>query len=170
MLKVSLLVFGFCLSFAPLVLLAEDAGIDNPPPPCCPRSPGILGEASPIMIQGQFTVSTGMLEAQGINRKQFVDRLSAAFFPNTSADVVVSTKTTVSRNSTNSPNLKLGNQDLPAPGSGLIAIEETLIYRIPLYAVSDGDFEAMEQVGLTDGSIQIVIKFVKGTSLSSNTQ
>src|SRR3974377_1638251 len=113
MLKVSLLVFGFCLLISPTALKAQDPGKGDDPPPCCPRAPGYLGEPGSMILQGEFTVSTAMLEAQGINRKQFLDRLSAAFFPNTSADVVVSTKTTLSRNSITSPNLGLGTRDPP---------------------------------------------------------
>jgi hypothetical protein len=168
MLKVSLLVFGFCLLTTPIALFAQEPPKD-PPPPCCPRSPE-FPQMSPVVIQGQFLVSTGMLEAQGITRKQFVDRLSAAFFLDKPADVVLSTKTLVSQPSLNGPNARLGRQNLDAGGRGLIAVEETAYYRIPLYGLNAADFEGMEQLGLTDGTIQIKIKFVKGASLGSNTQ
>jgi len=170
-LKVSLLVFGFCLFAMPLYLPAQDGGkVDPPIPPCCPRSPGMLGQVGPMTLQAQFSVSTGLLEAQGISRRQFADRLSAAFFAGTAVDVLVFTKTTVSQNSPDNPNAPLGKQNLDAGGQGLIAIEETRTYRIPFYGLNAADFEAMDQIGLTDGTIQVTIKFVKGSSLSSNTQ
>jgi hypothetical protein len=169
MLKVSLLAFGFCMLIMPIALFAQDPG---PIPPCCPRSPDLPGESqmNPLVIQGQFLVSTGMLESQGITRMQFINRLSASFFPDKPVDVVLSTKTLVSQPSLNGPNARLGRQNLDAGGQGLIAIQETLFYRIPLYGLNAADFEGVEQLGLTDGTIQITIKFVKGTSLGSNTQ
>jgi hypothetical protein len=171
MLRVSLLVFGFCLLATPIALFAQDPPRD-PPPPCCPRSPVFPGvdQISPAVIHGQFLMSTGMLEAQGITRKQFIDRLSATFFLDKPADVILSTKALVSQPSLNGPNARLGRQNLDAGGQGLIAIEETSYYRIPLYGLNAADFEGMEQLGLTDGTIQIKIKFVKGASLGSNTQ
>jgi hypothetical protein len=173
MLRVSLLVVGLCLFVTPIVLVAQNgANVDPPPPICCPRAPGLPGGefVSPLVIQGQFTVSLGMLEAQGISRKQFVDRMSIALFPNKSADVVISTKTMVSQTSLNGPDARLGRQNPDASGQGLIAIQETMFYRIPLYGLNDSDFDGMEQLGLTDGRIQITIKFVKGASLDTNTQ
>jgi hypothetical protein len=169
MLKVSLLVFGFCLLATPIALFAQDQ--HDPPPPCCPRSPEFPGsQMSPVVIQGQFLVSTGMLEAQGITRKQFIDRLSATFFPDKPADVVLSTKTLVSQPSLNGPDARLGRQNLDASGQGLFAIQQTMFYRIPLYGLNAADFDAVEQLGLTNGTILIMIEFVKGTSLGSNTQ
>jgi hypothetical protein len=169
MLKVSLLVFGFCLLATPITLFAQDGGgTIDPPPICCPQSPDFPGGS--LVIQGQFLVSTGMLDAQGITRKQFIDRLSATFFPDKPADVVLSTKTLVSQPSLNGPNARLGRQNLDAGGQGLIAIQETLYYRIPLIGLNAADFEGVEQLGLTDGTIQITVRFVKGTSLGSNTQ
>jgi hypothetical protein len=171
MLRVSLLVFGLCILAAPIALMAQD-GSGETPPVCCPRSPELPGgdQINPVIIQGQFTISTGMLEAQGISRKQFVDRMSATFFPNKSADVVFSMKTTVTQTSLDGANAGLGRQNLDTGRQGLIAIQQTLFYRIPLYGLNAADFEAVEQLGLTDGAIQFTIKFVRGASLNSNAQ
>ncbi len=153
---VSLVIFGFLMMLAPMSLLAQ-----NDPPPCCPRGTGaaIQNQAGSLVAGGQLFVTTDMLQSHGITKREFVESLSMSMFAGKTVDLLLSVKSTT-------------NQPKPVDmigSSSLVAVEETRVYRVPLYSLEAEQLEAMDQFGLTDGVAQLTVKFVKSDSIKSQT-
>ena len=160
---VSLVTIGSFMLLAPLALMAQN---DPPPPPpgCCPRGTEVAGQsqAGAPVAKGQLLISTGMLQAQGITKREFAERLSMSIFAGKAVDLVLSVTTTSNR-----PGL---TGAVMAPVSqALVAVQETRFYRVPLYSLDAQQLEALNQFGLTDGTVQIMVKFIKSESIESDT-
>jgi len=138
----------------------------DPPPPCCPRSPGILpGETqttlqSPTMT-ARFVVTQGMLQSHRLTRRQFVDRLLQGLLPAGNVDILVYDKVSLDQliPAIDSPNFNRGRQAL--------LVQETRIFRIPLADVTVGEFEGLDHIALTDGEFSIEIRFVAAGPIDS---
>jgi hypothetical protein len=116
-------------------------------------------------VQGQLLVSSSLLQSQGITRQQFAERLSASLFPGRIVDVVLSSRSFVVRPAQSASGAGSANQNLEADGPSLIAIQETAIYRVPLRGMAAESLDSIDQFGLSDGELQITIKFVNSASL-----
>ncbi len=153
------LLFVLCfVLLVPASLLAQ--GTSDPPPACCPRGPEGTGQnpnGSPI-ARGQILITTGMLQAQGITRREFVERLSVSIFAGRQVDLVWSLRST-----TNSQ-IKPVNLISGAALSGLVAVQETRYYRVPLFSLETEQLESLDQFDLTDGTVQFTVKFIRSTS------
>ncbi len=162
--KVSHVAFVFCMLCMPYALMAQ--GLD-PLPICCPPSPVVAGEnqKDPLAVQGQLLISSSMLQTQGITRRQFADRLSMSLFPGRSVDVILSSRSFVARPALSGSSTGSANQNQEAGLPSLIAIQETAIYRVPLQGMAAEALDSIDQFGLSDGEVQITIKFVNSASL-----
>jgi len=161
-LQVSLLVLLIGLVLLPSTLLAQD----GTPPPCCGPKPPTYGMAisNPTASDGSFTVSVDVLQSQGITRSQFVDRLSQALFPEKSADILVYSVT----QTTSGQDARSQGFQMDSAAQGLIAMRQTLIYRLPRWTISSEELDKLDKVGLTDGQFSVTISFTKNMLLESN--
>ena len=151
---------GFIL-LAPIGLMAQVP--DPPPPPCCPRGSEVVGQTqvSPLVAKGQLIITNGMLQAQGITKREFVERLSTTMFPGKTVDLLLTVISTV-----NQP----GSGEIARAGypQGLVTVQETRVYRVPLYSLDSAQMESLEQFGLTDGVGQLTVKFVETDAVKGN--
>jgi len=160
-LNVCLVVLLFFMMLAPITLFAQTT---PPEPVCCPRGPEVVGQNQPgsLIIKGQLFITTGMLQSQGITKREFLERLSVSVFAGKAVDLVVSVKSTI-----NQP--RQGGIFAAAGFQGLVSVQETRVYRVPLYGLEPEKLEALDQFGLTDGLAQLNVKFVKDDSFESET-
>lgn len=149
---------------SPIALIAQ--GDPPPQPGCCPRGPEAAGQdqTGSLVARGRILISTGMLQAQGITKREFVERLSVSIFAGKQVDLVLTVRSSADR-------LRPGSLSsvYDAPVQGLMAVHETRVYRVPLYSLEAEQFEALEQFGLTDGVVQLTVRFIKSSSLESDT-
>lgn len=111
-------------------------------------------------LQGQLVFSEEMLQLQGITRSQLIDRLSENLFPNKAVDLILLSKHTVTQ-----PNLA---QLSGLAGRSLIAVQETLFYRTPRYAITTEQLDKLNQLGLTDGTMYVMVKFAGSVSIDGD--
>lgn len=159
-LEVFLFVVSIGLFLAPASMLAQN----DPPPRCCPRSPGALvvqDSEESSLIQSEFIVSPTMLRVRGMTRSQYIDQVSNSLFAGTQVTLGVSAKRT----------LTLGDGDAPsavdktvANEEGLVAIRETRHYWLPRYRLNSEELDKLGEVSITDGQVYIKIVFADRTS------
>lgn len=140
------------LFVASILLPSTLLGQDTTPPKCCPNkslSAGAFGgDACAPQFQGQFVVSDEMLQARGISRSQYVDRLSESLFPGAVVDLVY-----------------------PSAGFGdpyLMADQDNYLFRIPLYSVTAEELDGMNELGLADDMRYVSVLFVGRVSKAQN--
>ncbi len=148
---------GILMLLTPIALFAQ-----NPadPPTCCPRGPEIADPGQTVQqpAKGRIIITTALLQAQGITKSEFVGRIGMTMFAGKAVDLLVSVKSTVRQ----ARYELLAGDAMP----GLVSVQETRVYRAPLYSMAPEQLEAMEQLTLTDGVAELTIKFVKNDSTS----
>jgi hypothetical protein len=106
-------------------------------------------------VQSDLVVSLQMLDAQQVTRAQFIDRLSESLFPGKSVDVVLASKS--------GPVMQAGGTE----EDGLLAIQETRVYRFPRQRLSGQQLEQLRQVYIANGELYVKITFVDTSSYDS---
>jgi hypothetical protein len=147
--KLYALIFGVLFLVLPCVsAMAQEI----PPPPCCPHGDpidGLVGGGPSLLTK--LVISNQTLQATGLTRDQLLNAISATFFPDKKADLIIVSKQTVTKpvfvNST----------------WAVMATEEKIYYRTSRSAITTDYLNAVTEIGLTDGSSWIKISFQNET-------
>jgi hypothetical protein len=144
--------------FAAFVLTGTINAQSDPPPGCCGkeafRSSSIVAAE---LKSAQLVISADAPQSLGISRSEFVDRLSAAFFPGKRVDLVISSTSLLTQ-----PDIETST----AGEAGLMALQQKRFYRIPRSEVHADDMDGLRQVYITDGQLYVRVTFIKGDMLS----
>jgi hypothetical protein len=155
---VVLILFGCVL---PLSLMAQG----NPPPPCCPRSSDVPVDPDDVQrpvvpVQSDMIVPLQMLSSQTITRAQFIDRLSQVLFPGKDVEIVVASR--LSGAGTAAPSVTATDIE-----DGLLAVQETRLYRVARQRLSTQQIERLNQVYIADGELYVKVTFIDVSSYDS---
>jgi hypothetical protein len=130
----------------------------DPPPGCCGREVVRTSAVpAPELKSAQLVISADAPQSLGISRSEFVDRLSAAFFPGKSVDLVISATRVIMK-----PDIETSG----AAEVGLLALQQKRFYQIPRSQVQSADLDGLGQVYITDGQLYVRVTFIKGDMLS----
>jgi hypothetical protein len=130
----------------------------DPPPGCCGKEAvRISAVPAPDLKSAQLVISADAPQSLGISRSEFVDRLSAAFFPGKLVDLVISATRVV---------MKPDIESSGAAEAGLLALQQKRFYQVPRSQVQAADLDGLSQVYITDGQLYVRVTFIKGDMLS----
>jgi hypothetical protein len=171
-LEVCLLALSAVLFLLSPSMLAQDV----PTPVCCPGSPVASGEDNPalggnnikLIAQGRFLISESMLQSQGLTRKEFIDRISESLFQGKRIDLIIASRLPIVQPTAATFASLVGSQQQGLVEKDLIAAQQTLFYRVPFYALAFEEINSMDQIGLTDGKVYILVRFVRSASSGVN--
>jgi hypothetical protein len=147
--------------FSTSLLFAQDP---PPEPPCCPRSP-VSGMASTeAQVLASFTAPEAWLQANGLTRALFADRLAAVFFPAEGAQYLVTWKrTTVVETSSGAAS----SGGFSAGDKALVQVEEKYTYRFRRPDLSESLLNGAEEFLLTDGVTSIRVSVPRASTTAT---
>lgn len=160
--------FAVCVLPSVLVLLALPslAGAQDfpPPPPCCPRAPGLGADGPSLNLQPNLVISSEWLQELGLTRTEFVDRMAAGLFPGDTVHLLVTwTRTTRVPAPAHASGAYRDNLD-GAASPALVEIEERQTYRFPRAQLTAAQLESLDELSLTNGRSTIKIGFTRAAS------
>jgi hypothetical protein len=141
-----------------------------PPPPCRDRICGdqlVVGGIVPASLQSRTATDAGALvrisdetlHVMGISRAEFVDRISAGFFPGLAVDLLISTTELASTQSSSLERLRPATSDAREPGVSAVALEVRTIYLIPRSRAGSDLFDLTDGLVVTDGQTWVTVRF-----------
>jgi len=144
------------IALLPCYVLAQ--GNDPPPPTCCnqnaPPPPGGGDSIGPKAIakdtMPQVSISDATLQAMGVTRSQFLERLSAGLFPDAdqAVDLVIPVYSQANAST------------VTADGT------RVLYYQIAKRLVAPEIIDAMDFLYVTDGKIYMEVIFIRNKAVS----
>jgi hypothetical protein len=148
-LEVSLIALFIALTILPSAVIAQT----DPPSRCCPinrATPGNLGvDGNAPVLMGSVTISDAELAFQGITRSQFINQISESLFAGEAVDLVLSSVDWILEPSADAQIILIG--------------EEAYYFTVPRLAVTSEDLDTLNQVGLTNGIVYVMINFSSGS-------
>ncbi len=148
-----------------ILLPCSALGQGSEPPVCCVSGGDAKHSISPVTTpaigtsQNRVVISDSSLQAMGISRSDFVDRLAGSLFFGRNVDCLVS----VSRPAELRAAMFREAQN-PGEEGILLSVEEIRLYRIPRARLRNAEIEALDRLSITDGQTCIEIEFTKAGS------
>jgi hypothetical protein len=124
---------------------------DMDPPKCCNAPTGTpltAGETSRAGSQGRIIMSDAALRGMGLSRSQFIDHLGAGLLPNRQLTVIFSIARSVE-------NYWPFDQEAVGEQPAQVILQ----YRIQRERMRAEQIDALDQLAITDGEVQIEIYF-----------
>ena len=163
--KIVTCLFVLSLCLAGLLPVVNAQTSPPPPPPCCPRAPE-PGETGTGGLSGNVTaqliVPQEMVRLYGGSRSQFVDRVTEAVFPGKSVQLIVRWHRREDLLASDGGRSRAESAGAGGAGFGLIAIEETYVYRFPRSRLTPEQIDKLDELVLTDGEFSMKMSFVSG--------
>ncbi len=155
---ISVFVCAVVLSVILLPHYALAQGSD--PPDCCGKGSKYVmppGAPMPVPSVDHILISDASLQAMGISRSDFVDRLSASLLFGKNIDLIISVSRSVGADAANALSEREENQ---AEMEGiLLGVQEKRTYRVPRARLQASDVDALDEFSITDGTVVIGITF-----------
>ncbi len=153
-----------------ILLPCSALGQGSEPPICCISDGGGKHSVAPPTApaigasQNYVAISDGSLQAMGMSRSDFVDRLAGSLFFGRNVDLLVSVSLPIEARARTLR--ESGDPDVEsATAEGiLLSVEEKRLYRIPRARLRAADIEALDRLSITDGQTYIEIEFTKAGS------